>query len=193
MPDVNPYAFRTAVGGFHKGDVTAYITRTAAAHQAELAVLNKRLQALEQENAALRDQVHLLELPHKLGQLEQAPQESPEPPVPESATPEPTAPNSGFEQQELLAYRRAEAAERLACQRAKKLYGSIQTICDESAVSMDGAGSVAQEAMDIIAQQLQRVQDSLGAVQNNLRSSSESLRAMGDMVPDPAEGLEELL
>lgn len=180
MPDVNPYAFRTAVGGFHKGDVTAYITKTAAAHQEELTVLNKQLQALEQENAALRDQIHLLELPHKLDQLEQTPQESPEP----------AASVSGTQQQELLAYRRAEAAERLACQRAKKLYGSIQTICDDSAAAMDGAETVTREALDLIARQLQRIQDSLDGAHSNIRSASESLRAMGDMVPDPAEGLE---
>lgn len=187
MPDVNPYAFRTAVGGFHKGDVTAYITRTAAAHQEELAVMNKQLEALERENAALRDQVHLLELPRKLEQLEaeEAPAEAPEP---EAAA---QAPISGFEQQELLAYRRAEAAERLACQRAKKLYGSIQTICDGSAAAMDGAEAVTQEALDMIAQQLQRIQESLDGAHSNIRTASESLRAMGDMVPDPAEGLEE--
>ena len=187
MPDVNPYAFRTAVGGFHKGDVTAYITKTAAAHQEELTVLNKQLQALEQENAALRDQIHLLELPHRLAQLEsgQNPQEPPESPAPE-----PAASVSGTQQQELLAYRRAEAAERLACQRAKKLYGSIQTICDDSAAAMDGAETVTREALDLIARQLQRIQDSLDGAHSNIRSASESLRAMGDMVPDPAEGLE---
>ncbi len=182
MPDVNPYAFRTAVGGFHKGDVTAYISKTAAAHQAEIADLKKQMEALEQENAALRDQVHLMELPHLLSQQE-ATQE------PQSEA-QPVQNGASVKEQELLAYRRAEAAERFAHQRAKKLYGSIQAICDASAASMDGAGSVTQEAMEIIAQQLQRIQDSLSSVQSGLRDSSDSLRAMGEFIPDPAEGLE---
>ena len=191
MPDVNPYTFRTAVGGFHKGDVTAYISKTAAAHQAEIANLKRQLEALEQENTALRDQVHLMELPHLLSQHEAAQAPEPEAQPFTEAPPEPVQDvASSVREQELMAYRRAEAAERLAHQRANKLYGSIQAICDESAVSMDGAGSVAQEAMAIIAQQLQRIQDSLDTVQRSLHDSSESLRAMGEFIPDPAEGLE---
>lgn len=190
MPDVNAYSFRTAVGGFHKGDVTAYISKTAAAHQAEVAALRGQLEALEQENTALRDKVHLLELPHLLSQLEADQAPAAQETVPATQEPVP-APVSPFEQQELLAYRRAEAAERLACQRANKLYRSIQTICDDSAASMDSAESEAREALAVIAQQLQRIQDNLDRAHGNIRSASESLRAMGDMVPDPAEGLEE--
>lgn len=195
MPDVNSYSFRTAVGGFHKGDVTAYISKTAAAHQSEVAELRRQLEALEQENTALRDKVHLLELPHLLSELEAAQVPDAQEPAPEPAPAAPevpvSAPVSRFEQEELLAYRRAEAAERLACQRANKLYRSIQTICDDSAASMDSAGSEAQEALAVIAQQLQRIQDNLDRAHSNIRTASESLRAMGDMVPDPAEGLEE--
>lgn len=191
MPDVNPYAFRTAVGGFHKGDVTAYISKTAAAHQAEIADLKKQLEALEQENAALREQIHRMEQPQLPGQNEAAQESQPEAGQDTEALPGPST--SSVREQELLAYRRAEAAERMACQRAKKLYGSIQSICDASAANMDGAGSVTQEAMAVIAQQLQRIQDSLNTVQDGLRTSSESLRTMGEFVPDPAEGLEEAL
>ena len=30
------YTFRTALGGFHKGDVTAYIEKVASQHRSEL-------------------------------------------------------------------------------------------------------------------------------------------------------------
>ena len=47
--------FRTSVGGFHKGDVTDYIAKTAEAHQRalqekdkEIARLKERLSVLEQ-------------------------------------------------------------------------------------------------------------------------------------------------
>ncbi len=188
MPEPNSYTFRTAVGGFHKGDVTAYISKTASAHQTALAALQKQVETLEQENASLREQLQMLSLPNLLDQM--APEPAPDA-APQSEPVDP--PDPSLKERELLAYRRAEAAERLACQRAKKLYSDIQHICDDSAASMDDADAVTREALEIILAQLQRVRNSVDGLSGVIQASSESLRAMGDMVPDPAEGMEEEL
>lgn len=198
------YTFRTAVGGFHKGDVSAYIAKTAAEHQQALAELQAKITRLEKENAMLEQQLQMLSLPELLDQmLEPEPSSEPEPSaetVPEAVSEAVTAPEetpaetlSSLKERELLAYRRAEAAERLACQRAKKLYGDIQSICDQSAATMDNADAVTQDAMGIILAQLQRIRGSVDGLSTAMQSSSEALRAMVDLVPDPAEGLEEEL
>ena len=54
MPEPTSYAFRTVVGGFHKGDVSAYIAKTAAEHQAQIAALQNQLESLQLENEQLR-------------------------------------------------------------------------------------------------------------------------------------------
>lgn len=178
MPEPTSYAFRTVVGGFHKGDVSAYIAKTAAEHQAQIAALQNQLESLQLENEQLRQQ-------------NQVPISSPDSSSSDvSSTPEEAAASS-LRDQELTAYRRAEAAERLACRRAKKLYQEMQNICDRSAQQLDDTDSVAQTAIDTIRAQLDAIHSSITALYEAVRSSSEELRIMGQMIPDPAEGLEE--
>lgn len=174
MAQSSPHAFRTAVGGFHKGDVSAYITKTAAAHQAEVAALQDQLINLQAENDRLREQLIQQPEAEPAPAAEQAPEEL------------------SLRDQELAAYRRAEAAERLASQRAKKLYDDMQRICDRSARQLDETDAGTQAAMDAIGAQLLAIRSAAEALYTGIRTSSEELRAMSQMVPDPAEGLEEL-
>lgn len=168
--------FRTAVGGFHKGDVSAYISKTAAAHQAQVAGLENRLETLQQENDRLRQQL-----------LEQSA------PVPSAPEPEPEdVPEPSLKEQELAAYRRAEAAERLASQRARKLYAEMQQLCDNSGQQVAQTDSTIQTAMETINAQLDIIRTAITALHGSVRASSEELQTMGQMVPDPAEGLEAL-
>lgn len=173
MSESNLYAFRTAVGGFHKGDVSSYIAKTAAAHHAQVEELQARIDTLERENRQLRDQL-----------LYQ--------PAPAAPVLEPEARDEGLKDRELAAYRRAEAAERLAFQRAKTLYGEMQAICDRSAGQLEETDAAAQAAVAAIQVQLDAIRDSVSALYASVRDSAEELHAMGQMVPDPAEGLEEV-
>ncbi len=175
------FGFRTAVGGFHKGDVSAYISKTAAEHSAKVSALQARIDELEAENERLRK--NLLCKPSELVQvIENLPDPEPEP--------EPAPPT--MHDQELNAYRRAEAAERLACQRAKKLYGEMQQICDRSARQVEETDAAAQTAISAIQAQLDAICASVTSLYESVRTSSEELRAIGQLVPDPAEGLEEV-
>ena len=67
----------------------------------------------------------------------------------------------------------------------------MQNICDRSAQQLDDTDSVAQTAIDTIRAQLDAIHSSITALYEAVRSSSEELRIMGQMIPDPAEGLEE--
>ena len=54
------YPFRTALGGFHKGDVTGFIEKTAALHRIELQEYEALVTSLREENRALHQQLHLM-------------------------------------------------------------------------------------------------------------------------------------
>lgn len=167
------YRFRTAVGGFHKGDVSEYIAKTAASHRSEIAELENRISELEEQNRQLLAAIS-----------EQTPEEQPLS-EPENTTFEPVS------ELELQAYRRAEAAERLANQRAKKLYQQLEAI---AANTRDGYtqthGIVAQAAEDILAQ-TRTIQAGFDELKSLLNATQEELSSLDAMLPDPLETLEE--
>ena len=169
--------FRTAVGGFHKSDVAAYIAAIAKEHQSQLQEKDKEIQQLQQQ------------LDHALEQLHTAAAEA----VSEPAAPEPQEVSSedSLDHMELEAYRRAEAAERIAAQRAKKLYEALGDICTDARTQLENADSAARNSITAMELQLQTLEDSCDALTAALTSARQQLLDMDAMIPDPAEGLEE--
>ena len=170
--------FRTAVGGFHKSDVSEYIAKVAKEHQLQLQEKDKEIQQLRQQLDEVRDQ---------LSQQTAAPE-------PEAA-PAPEAPaetqEEALDRLELEAYRRAEAAERIASQRAKKLYEALGDICSNARSQLENADSAARNSITAMELQLQTLEDSCDALTAALSSARQQLLDMDAMIPDPAEGLEE--
>lgn len=184
MAEEYSHRFRTAVGGFHKGDVSAYITKTASQHRAELSEWEQALAAAQQENETLREQLAALQA--ELESIRYAPDSEPEPADTDICACMPEQ----LKELELEAYRRAEAAERLAYQRAGRLYEDMQDIYDASGVQLRDVSDAAAHAMDAVEAALQTLKISLESTQRAARDSAETLDAMGAMIPDPAEGLE---
>ncbi len=169
--------FRTAVGGFHKSDVAAYIAAIAKEHQSQLQEKDKVIQQLQQQ------------LDHALEQLHTAAAEAAsEPTAPE---PQEVSSEDSLDRMELEAYRRAEAAERIASQRAKKLYEALGDICADARAQLENADSAARNSITAMELQLQTLEDSCDALTAALTSARQQLLDMGAMIPDPAEGLEE--
>lgn len=173
--------FRTAVGGFHKSDVSEYIAKIAKEHQNQLQEKDKEIQQLRQQLDEARDQ---------LSQQAAAPK-------PEAAlTPAPEAPAESQEETldrlELEAYRRAEAAERIASQRAKKLYEALGDICNDARAQLENADSAARNSITAMELQLQTLEDSCDTLTAALSQARQQLLDMDAMIPDPAEGLEEV-
>ncbi|MBQ9269866.1 MAG: hypothetical protein IJ206_10185 [Oscillospiraceae bacterium] len=183
------FAFRSALGGFHRGDVSKYISETAAAHQAQTERLQEQIAALEQENETLRAQLEALQEPPMEKAEEPAMIEAAEEPPVEELAPE--EPEESLRDRELAAYRRAEAAERLANLRARKVYADLQTVCDESTREFDGLSDTAQAAADNIGAQLDIIRSAVENVCAAMQTSSEKLSAISQLVPDPAETLTE--
>ncbi len=168
MSDSVPTAFRTAVGGFRKDDVSSYIARTARDHQAEVEALQKEIARLKQENAQLREQ------------LQEASEQVPE--MPEISLPD----------MELTAYRRAEAVLRQAYRQADRLRLRMQEICDAAREDMDAMDTAANTAMDAMEAGVRDFRAAADILLKSLGASVEQLRELDIAEPDPAEELEEL-
>lgn len=181
MAETTVHRFRTAMGGFHKGDVSAYITKTAAQHRKEIAALEEQLAQEQEENEALREQ--LAEL--------QTEAESPREEPPAEAPAPDAVPEAAIEKHELDAYRRAEAAERLAHQRAGRLYADMQHIYEKSGGQLQVVSQAAKDAMEALDSAMDNLMSTLEKTRLEAKASTQELEAMGALVPDPAEGLED--
>lgn len=179
--------FRTSVGGFHKGDVTDYIAKTAEAHQRalqekdkEIARLKERLSVLEQ--AAIAEEAAIA-----------AAAEEPKASAPAEEVPAaPAAQDEPLSQLELEAYRRAEAAERLASQRAKRLYEALGDICESTQTQLESADEAARATISAMEQQLRTLQGAYAGLTAALTGARQHLVDMDAMIPDPSEGMEEV-
>lgn len=176
MSETIKYSFRTSMCGFHKGDVANYITQSAAIHQKQVGELEAQILSLREENASLREQLYALE------------SEAAEAPVPEAPAPV----EESMETRELAAYRRAEAAERLAHERAGKLYRQMQALCQDTAGHMLQVDAVASENLEAMERQFAAIGEAMDGLRAQLIKAKEDLDAMSMTLPDPAEGLEEI-
>lgn len=172
MIDTTAYRFRTAVGGFHKGDVADYIAKTAAQHASELKEYQERIAALEQENEILRQQFLTTPMPE-----------------PEPASTSPFS-MEDVSELELQAYRRAEAVERLANQRAKKLYQSLEAICQNTQQEFSRTDTAMAQMVNTVMEQAKALEESYQTLSTVLAQSRDQIFSMDAMIPDPAEVLE---
>lgn len=171
-------SFRTAVGGFNKNDVADYITKTAREHRAALEEKDRQIQSLEKRIDDLEMQLTEAQL-------------SPSCPQDGISEANPISEDPALPLLELAAYRRAEAAERLANQRAKKLYQEIDSICADVSNRFDSASSETQRSLDAIRQQMSVIDKIYGQLTAALQNANQSLSALGATIPDPAETMEE--
>lgn len=182
--------FRTAVGGFHKGDVTDYISQTAAAHQQillekdkEISVLQSRIRDLEQAaHAALRAvEEATANIPASEETTVILPKEHTTPPAP---------PEMPLAQRELTAYRRAEATERLAIQRANRLYHTLEHICNSAQSQLDAAEAAAQSALSVVKNQMEQLENTFGTISTDLKDSMSKLSSIDVVTSKSADQTE---
>ena len=181
--------FRTSMGGFHKGDVTAYIEKTATQHRLELLECEKTITALQEENRSLQQQLNILMMATPVAAAP-APVEEPAPVViPEPApAPAPVAPAEAKDwmHMELQAYRRAEAVERHANARAKELYEKMEDLCGGALGDFQAADQAVKQTIDVMMAQaatLEQAYQTLSAALNASRDKIASINK-GYSVPD---------
>lgn len=174
--------FRSAVHGFNRMDVVRFIESMNSEHEAALHALQKENQALaaqaanlSEENTALAARV--AELSERLIALQE-----PEPEE-ESAGPEESgAPST--EALELAAYRRAEAAERGAVQRAGALYRQMADVCaglnSRMAASDEEIGLLYAE----LTATLDRMRDAMADIKLVFDEAPEQILALSGVMQD---------
>lgn len=183
----NTYGFRTALSGFHKGDVTGYVEKIASQHRSELLEYEKLVTSLREENRALQQQLNLLMMTTPLAQ-ESAPVI--EPPPAQKAEPS-FAPAPATDQDlmhlELLAYRRAEAVERNVNQRAQKLYQQMGDLCEDALDEFQATDLAVKQTIQLILSQIGTLEQSYQKLSDALHESKEKLTSMNGLLSIDSE------
>ena len=165
------YGFRTAVGGFHKGDVIGFIEKTAAQHRSELLEYQKTITSQQEEILSLQQQPNLLLMA------------TPVAPKPEpKAEPAPaTVDKQELMKKELLAYRRAKEFEQNANFRAKELYIQLGDLCDAALEDFQTTDSAVKQTIEAMLEQANSLEQSYRTLSEALQASREKLAAMNEM------------
>ena len=187
----NTYGFRTALSGFHKGDVTGYVEKMASQHRSELLEYEKLVTSLREENRALQQQLNLLMMSTPLVQ-EAAPAPAPAPVIAPVQEAEPLPVSAPAEDQdlmhlELLAYRRAEAVERNANQRAKKLYQQMGNLCEDALDDFQSTDAALKQAVQAILSQIDTLEQSYRKLSDALQESKEELASTNGLLSIESE------
>ena len=127
--DNQTYSFRSALSGFNRADVIAFIGQLSASHETALREREEELRLAREELERLqRENARLIKL------VTERPEEKRTPVLPEAPA-EPVEPadlTQPIQEKELEVYRRAERCEREARARAEKVYSVV-------AAEVDGA------------------------------------------------------
>lgn len=185
--------FRSSLGGFNRGDVATYIETLCRTHGAELKERDGRIESLtaalaeaqgQREEAiaqteALRRQVEELET-----QLEAATAPPPEEDealeevLNEDAADETEVPD--YPSLELEAYRRAEAAERMALRRAQQCRRELLSFLESTTARYRDTGEDIAALSQDIQQNLTRLGETLSELDAFFTETSDRFEEMGE-------------
>lgn len=184
--------FRSSLGGFHRGDVANYIESLSMQHaaamkeksgqidalQAELLAARQKLQEAEEEKRALQ-----IKLDDALAALEAATAPAEEAAEDETEAEVEEAPD--YPKLELEAYRRAEATERLATQRAQQLKRELVDFLENTTARYQQTGEDIAALAEDLKSGLKRLEENLSELDLLFGETAEHLETL-----TPAEPLE---
>ncbi len=184
--------FRTAFNGFNREDVVRYIEYMNAKHLSECNQLNSELEflrgklaqvpqpsaqdpqalarcaELEAKLAAALEEKAQAEAQRDAAQAAQA--------QAEAALAEAKAQQTNVQcriEQELEAYRRAERAERVAKERAEKVYNQVNGVLGDATVKVDDAASRIGGLTDQVMAQLNQLQEAMAGSKQALQEAAD--------------------
>ena len=184
--------FRSARGGVNRGDVANYIESLSMQHaaamkeksgqidalQAELLAARQKLEEAEAEKRALQDQ-----LDDALAALEAATAPAEDEAEDETEAEVEEAPD--YPKLELEAYRRAEATERLATQRAQQLKRELVDFLENTTARYQQTGEDIAALAEDLKSGLKRLEENLSELDLLFGETAEHLETL-----TPAEPLE---
>lgn len=202
--------FRTSVGGFNRADVSDYIEALCAEHKrgekqlrAETEELNARIQALEAANTVCEAELQAAQA--KNAELEQAlaasesaleealtmVEEQEALRAAETAQPE-EEPDEDYAARELEAYRRAEATERMAQERATRLRQNLNDLLDHVAARYEQTSQEVEALTEDIRTNTRRLLDALSDLELIFDETAGQLDAMDAGEPEEAPAEEDM-
>ena len=184
--------FRSSLGGFHRGDVANYIESLSMQHaaamkeksgqidalQAELLAARQKLEEAEAEKRALQ-----IKLDDALAALEAATAPAEDEAEDETEAEPEEAPD--YPKLELEAYRRAEATERLATQRAQQLKRELVDFLENTTARYQQTGEDIAALAEDLKSGLKRLEENLSELDLLFGETAEHLETL-----TPAEPLE---
>ena len=196
--------FRTSVGGFNRSDVADYIEALCVEQKKALKALEDEKESLtsqleeaqisltskEQEARELRQKLEETET--ALAASESALEEALELADTQTAQPkaEPQAEQADYCAKELEAYRRAEAAERLAMERASRLRSRLSGLVDTMSGRYEQTGQEIQALSEDIRTNLQRMQEVLSDLDVIFEESTDAFETLDAPEPEEQEDAE---
>ena len=180
--------FRTSMGGFKRSDVTNYIESLCAEH-------TKTLKKLEEENADLADRLSASEaqLKEQSSAAEDLRQQLRETEMSLSSTEtalneamemleeqQAAEPSPDYVAMELEAYRRAEATERLASERAMRLRQKMDDLLDSVSSRYEQSGQEIQVLSEDLRNNLQRLQETIAELELVFHETTDSFDNLDD-------------
>lgn len=188
----NTYGFRTSLSGYNKGDVTAYIEKMESQHRTEILEYEGQLMSLKDEIRSLNQQLNLMMMatpivpaapvvPAVPVAAPEVPKEEPAP-VAAPAVEDTSAKEEELMLKELRAYRRAEAVERNANQRVKKLYQQMEGLCDSAMDEFHATDAAVKQTIELIMAQAKTLETAYNTLSEALQVSREKLADMNDQL-----------
>ena len=182
--------FRSSLGGFHRGDVANYIESLSMQHaaamkeksgqidalQAELLAARQKLEEAEAEKRALQDQ-----LDDALAALEAATAPAEDEAEDETEAEVEEAPD--YPKLELEAYRRAEATERLATQRAQQLKRELVDFLENTTARYQQTGEDIAALAEDLKSGLMRLEENLSELDLLFNETTEHLETLTPAEP----------
>ena len=183
--------FRSSLNGFNRSDVAEYIEALCAEHQKALQAAREETQVLsaqlEQETnrkLALQSELDATQtaLESTQSALEEALEALTNPEAPEEAPVE-EEPAPDYEDLELEAYRRAEAMERAASQRAAKLRNQLDQLLEQVSGRYEQAGQEIQVLTEDIRINLKRLDETLSDLDAIFDEAKDGFESMEESFP----------
>ena len=164
--------FRTAIGGFHRGDVADYIENMSLQHRKDMQGLLEEIKILQEENDGLKEKLAAAEAAAKACcPQEGAPAAAAEPVQKEEIPENPEA-------LELQAYRRAEAAERTAMQRIRKQTDKLDGIMASIDDSYTDAGTELEALAAAVREDTAKIQQIFDALNQSFAESKAAINEL---------------
>ncbi len=191
--------FRSAFNGFNREDVVHYIEYMNAKHQAQVNELTAEIEFLRTQQRPEADLASVEELEEKLrialaekyqaenqrdaALAEKAQAEAALTELKDAAArdAEQQSAAKSRAEEELAAYRRAERTERIARERAEKVYHTVNGVLADATVKVDDAASRIGELTDMVCSQLSELQ---GAVASSKEALTDAAKTMYTIRPN---------